>query len=87
MKNKKAISQKAWCIKSGKILLPFTARRTRRESIAALEIEYESSWKKLKNAGLTIIKVEITEIINHKPLQVYKDPTQPFPQLKLFSDQ
>ncbi|OYD44310.1 hypothetical protein CHU00_17530 [Sphingobacterium cellulitidis] len=74
----------AWGIKCKTgIILPFSIRHTRRDAIKDMESNYKASWNHLKKQGMTVVKVEIREFQKLNIFKPVKDPSQPFPQLKI----
>ena len=88
MDNGKRKSNIAWGIKWEKgTILPFSIRKTRKESIMHMEGKYKSSWKQLRKEGMTAVKLEIRVFQGRAKKVRVKDPHQPFPQLTIFDDQ
>lgn len=75
----------AWgCKWSSGEILPDSIRRTRKEVIALMEKEFDTTWETLRKNGHCAIKLRIQEVL--KSARKPKDPTQPFPQLNLFDE-
>lgn len=75
----------AWGIKwEMAMILPFSIRKTRKDSIVHMEEKYKSSWKQLRKQGMTAVKLEIREYQGRTKEIRVKDPRQPFPQLTIF---
>lgn len=55
---------KAWVLKTGKSMLPFTIRRTRKQVWEYAEQNYYGTRENLKKRGYSVVKVEVMEIDN-----------------------
>ncbi len=75
----------AWGIKwKSNLILPYSIRHTRRDTITSIETLLKATWKQLRKEGYQVVKLEINEFQKDILVKQLKDPTQPFPQLNLF---
>ena len=55
-------SSTAWACASGKVIMPWSVRSTRKEAKQSIIKNWSKSWDVLKRGGITIVKIRMVPI-------------------------